>query len=322
MASPFARRTSRAVSRGQVMGLLAVMAAILVPAAIAWACNPQAYLRLDKASYTPGEQMQVSGAFFKSGAELSLSLEPGGQVATVTTSSNGSFSTRVPAPSSAGSYTLSAVGFEADGSVTNGLPARTSFSVAAQASRPAQPGSTPQPGTSQPGTSRPGAAPPRAGRFAEPEVPRTRAFSAPTRRSSGRSREPATSRGGSGAGSVTSGAGVIAAPVGSTGQAVFAGSVARADRAAGAVAGRSPAAVPSRRGTSPSQRTAASESDVWSGFSSSKASGLEPRAGEAAPDGGAGSGLGLGLGLLGLGLLALVSGLTLAEVRRRRALQR
>lgn len=307
MVSLNRRTTSRPVARRRTVSLLAVLTAVLVPAALAWACNPQARLHLDRSAYTTGSQMQVSGVDFKEDVQLTLSLEPGGAVATVTTSSTGYFTARVPAPSSPGSYTLSAVGFEGD-KVIDGLPARVSFSVT-PASRP---GSTPQTGTS-----RPGATAPTPGRFVEPEVPRARRFSAPSRRASG-GRAPARSRTGGGtdrAAAVTTGAGVIK---GSSGT-VFAGSVARADRVASTSRGKSGAASDARRGKAArsSARSAVGE-DVWSGFSD-KAPGLLGSSFEAVPDGGAGSQLGWGLGLLALGLLALVSGFAGAEVRRRRA---
>ena len=321
MASPKGREGLKRGSRRPMLGLLVVLAVALVPAAIAWACNPQAYLRLDQTKVEPGSEMRVSGAFFKGGADLTLSTEPGGVVGTVKTSSNGSFTTTVRAPNSVGSYTLSAVGYEADGTVTNGLPARASFTVGAAAGAPPQSGSAPQSGTSQPEAARPGAAPPSAGRFAEPEVPRTRAFSSPERRSSG-GREPARTGGGSGdrAAAVNTGAGVITRSTGpgarSTG-AVFAGSVARADRAATASPG---AAKQAREGKGAgSSAASAVGEDAWSGFESGDAPGLLSSGSDAAPEGGAGSQLGWGLGLLALGLLALVSGLTVAEVRRRRA---
>jgi len=316
MASQIGRKNLRAARRRQVLSLFAVLAAVLVPAAIAWACNPQAYLRLDQSSYAPGSQMQVSGAFFKSNAQLTLSLEPGGEVARITTSGNGSFTTTVAAPSAPGSYTISAVGYEPDGTVTNGLPARASFTVAAAESRPA-PGSSPQQGASQPQTSQPGAAAPSPGRFAEPEVPRARAFSTPGRRAAGDRRPATRTGGGERAAAVNTGAGVI--PAAGSSAPVFAGSVARADRVAATSGGRSAAANRARDGRagSSSAQSALGE-DAWSGFDSAQAPGLTG-GGNAVSDGGAGSQLGWGLGLLALGLLALVAGLTVAEVRRRRA---
>lgn len=321
MTSLLGRRTWGVPRRRRMLGTLAVLAVALVPAAIAWACNPQAYLQLNPTTVTPGDQMTVSGAFFKGGAQLTLSLEPGGQIATATTSGNGSFSTTVTAPSTVGSYTLSAIGYESDGSVTNGLPARASFSVGAAASQPPRPApATPQPTGSQPGASQPGATSPSAGRFAEPEVPGTRAFSKD--RGSRGGRERATSGGGglAGAGAVVNtGAGVIDSSQG----AVFAGSVARGDRSA--VAATAPREA--RRGARSSNSAAstgrsAGGDDVWSGFESVDAPSLMPRASDATPGGGAGSQLTWGLGLLAVGLLTLVGGITAAEVRRRGTLSR
>ena len=65
----------------------------------------------------------------------------------------------------------------------------------------------------------------------------------------------------------------------------------------------------------PSERAAVS--DVWSGYAAGKTPSLT--SGAAVPDGDTGSELSLGIVLLAVGLLALVAGLTTAEVMRRRA---
>jgi hypothetical protein len=57
---------------------------------------------------------------------------------------------------------------------------------------------------------------------------------------------------------------------------------------------------------------------VWSGFAPGKTPSLAT-AGEMVSEGDSGSGLGLGIALLAVGLLALVGGLTAAEVSRRRS---
>jgi hypothetical protein len=57
------------------------------------------------------------------------------------------------------------------------------------------------------------------------------------------------------------------------------------------------------------------------GFAPGKTATLTSEA-AGAPDGGTGSQLGWGIALLAIGLLALVSGLTVAEVRRRRLANR
>lgn len=316
---------SKDMSRLRATAALAVMAAVLVPVAIAWACNPQANLKVDKPSYGPGERIAVSGAFFKPNAEITVTVEPNGAAVTVTTAGNGFFATSLTAPSTPGSYTVSAIGYESDGSVTPGLPARTSFTVS-PAATPAPQGGSPtgqqpsagQPGATRPGTTAPGANAPSAGRFAEPKVPGAAPF-----RSPGRAQSPTT---GGRAGApdraavVNTGAGVIRTP--GTG-AVFAGSVARAGRveAVGSPAkagkGRGRGAASAKAAT-PSQRSALS--DVWSGLGSDNAPSLLPKAADAAPSGG-GPGLQLiwGLALIGISLLALAAGLTTAEARRRKA---
>lgn len=300
-------------SQWRVLAVTSVAVALLVPVAIAWACNPQARVAVDKPTYFPGDTMGVTGSYFQGDRTLTLSVEPGGASVTVRTSSNGFFATQIPAPTSAGSYTLSAIGFEADGTVTNGLPARVSFSVA-------QRSTAPQPNTTAPGAQRspatsPGTSQPSAGSFAEPTVPNAGRIS-PRARS--RARAQGDARTGARAdrtAAVNTGAGVIAA----SGDTVFAGSVARADRVAGSPAAR-PAARKARSGAQravPSERSAAS--DVWSGLSSSNAPALLPSASDGAPSGGgAGSGLALGLGLIGFALLAL-AGAVAVDRRRRRA---
>jgi hypothetical protein len=314
MASFLGRKKLSRSDRRRALALLGLLTILVVPASIAWACNPQAHLRIDP-TVTAGSSMTVGGTDFKPNVQINFNFEPGGSAGSVTTSSAGGFNTTITAPSTPGNYTLSAIGYEADGSVTAGLPQQASFTVTG-ASQPAAPGSTSQPGRS--GTSAPATAP-SPGRFSEPEVPKARAFASPKRGSSG-SRQRAAVRGG-GAGrqaALNAGDGVIKASSG----AVFAGSVARADRVAAASRGRSAAAGRSRAHaakttTTPSQRSAAG--DVWSGFKSSNAPGLVARGSDAAPSGGPGSLFALSLGLLIAGGLALVSGLAVTEARKRRA---
>ena len=303
---------------------LAVAAMLLVPAAIAWACNPQAYLRWSNCPVAPGEAMQVSGAFFKGNAQLTLSVEPGGTVGNVTTSSNGFFATSVTAPGTPGSYTLSAVGYESDGSVTPGLPARLSFEVSA-AGQPSQPGSQPgarQPGAPQPGAQpQPGAGRPSPGRFAEPEEPKARAFSSPGSGSRG-GRQPDANGGGRGEGrTAPAGAGAGGVIEGTSGGGVFADSLAPEDREAALASGGRSGTAEGQRGGSQGGPAAAPEasaaSDVWGGFGSAAAPSLTDGT-DLALGRGTGSQLTWGLALLALGLVALVAGLAVAEVRRRR----
>lgn len=305
---------------------LALVAMLLVPASIAWACNPQAYVRLDKSGYVSGEQMGVSGAFFKSNRQLTLSFEPGGDVTTVKTTNNGFFATQITAPSTPGSYTLSAIGYEEDGTVTPGLPARISFEVSPPA-QPGQPG--PQPGATQPTPgatqptpdAQPESQQPGSGRFTEPREPRARPFPTPgsgsPRGAPPRTRELGDAGRGGAIGN-TGGDGVMDTPDG----AVFAGSVASEDRAAVASAGDGQVGDTAQgretEGTTgPSERSAAG--DVWGGFASADGPSLTSDATGPVVNRGTGAGLTWGLGLLGLGLAVLVSGIAVAEVRRRRA---
>lgn len=308
----------RRAGRLKTVAALAVMVAALVPVAIAFACNPQANLRLDKAFYAPGERIGISGAFFKGNVDITITVEPNGSGTTVRTTGNGFFATSVTAPSAPGSYTVSAIGYESDGTVTVGLPARASFEV-----RPTAPAPSTQPRPTQPGATAPRPSQPSAGEFAEPRVPNAAPF--PSR---GRTQAP-TRRGRTGGGRggverraavVNTGTGVIRQADG--GPAVFAGSVARAGRAAAVASPAAKGGKARARGgaaTSPaatSERTALS--DVWSGLASEKAPSLLREAGEPTPQG-TGTGLGFvwGLALIGLSLAALAAGLAAAGARRR-----
>jgi len=76
-----------------------LVAAFVVPVAIAWACNPQAQISLDKTTYQPGSTITVSGSYFPNAQPVTVS-GPSGST-TVTTSSGGGFSTTMTAPSAA-----------------------------------------------------------------------------------------------------------------------------------------------------------------------------------------------------------------------------
>ena len=122
---PPTRRAAVRLPGRRILGVLAVLALGLVPAAVAWACNPQATLTLDKPTYSAGEQMQVHGAFFPRSTQLTLSFEPGSTIGTVTTSASGSFETTITAPAAPGGYVLSVRRQEP----TSGLPKMASFQV-------------------------------------------------------------------------------------------------------------------------------------------------------------------------------------------------
>jgi len=116
-----------------------------------------------------------------------------------------------------------------------------------------------------------------------------------------------------------SGGGVVIAP---SGAPVFAGAVPVAASPGTFTTAPAPAAAAS--GKAARQSSSATPSDqaasgyVWSGFAPGKTPSLST-AGDMVSEGDNGSGLGLGIGLLAFGLLALVAGLTAAEVSRRRA---
>ena len=284
----------RRTRRGRVA--LAVAAMLLVPAAIAWACNPQAQLAPSKATFSPGETATVSGSFFPRGTAIKVTVSGGGS-AVATTNQSGAFQiTGLAIPSAPGTYTITAT--RADGGAQSGLPKVASFSVAPPiaATAPA-PASKPAPSAKEEQD--------RA--FVEPGVARS-----PTRSVAG----TGGSNGGGGGQPVSGNTGGVAGGgttvVGTTGVPVFAGSVAPTAAAA-------PAATPATQTAARSTgRAAAADSDVWTGFANGRTPSLTSDAADA-PDSDTGSGLGLGIGLLAVGLLALVAGLTAAEVRRRRA---
>ena len=293
------RRLGR-VGRRRLFVALVVAALAVIPAAIAWACNPQAQLTTSKTSYSPGESMTVSGSFFPRSTAIRINVESGGS-ATVTTTSNGAFRVSgLQAPSSPGTYTVTAN--KADGSFQSGLPKVASFAVAS-------PGAAP---TGQPGAP---AAQGRSPAFREPSVVRSRGTTAVSRGGGTQRAERPTGGVGGGAGAVTAG-----------GQTVFAGSAAPAQRGSFVSGGTTTTAAPSGKAAARGKSAAARQSgrsaasDVWSGFSNS---GKTPTLtnGVENPEGGTGSQLGLGIGLLALGLVALASGLAAAEARRRRALR-
>ena len=282
---------------------LAAVSLLLVPAAIAWACNPQAQLTPNKASFSPGETMTVNGSFFPRTTAIKVTVSGGG-TAVATTNASGAFQiSGLAIPSTPGTYTVTAT--RNDGVATSGLPKVASFQVAAPAARRA-PASTPAPpATTQQGGDR---------AFIEPGVTRS-----PSRSVAGSGGDSGSGGGGQPQGGTTGGvAGGGTIVTGTTGVPVFAGSVAPAQATFGSTPAT--AAQSAAKGTAArsSGRAAAADSDVWSGFANGRTPSLTSDAADA-PDSDTGSGLGLGIGLLAVGLLALVAGLTAAEVRRRRA---
>ena len=269
---------------------ISVIAAVLVPAAIAWACNPQANMHLSSTSVKPGGEITATGSFFVRSTALRVSIEPGGDSDVVTTNENGAFSITLQAPSEPGSYTVYAQ--RADGKYQRGLPARASFEVT---------------GASTGGGGQP------SGSFREPSVSRspsgseTTAGATPAPRSTptAPSTPPRSTAG------TTPQQVVVATPAG---QPAFAGSVTPAAQRSTSPSGTTTRPAESRQ---PSERTATA--DLWSGFGNGRNPSLIPGAADGiAADDGPGSAMTLGLALLGLGLLALLTGLAVAQARRRR----
>jgi hypothetical protein len=282
MASRHMGRSAVGPRRRRSLFVLVALAAVMVPAAIAWACNPQAHISVNNTTYGPGETIAISGSYFNSstcGCTVSTSGSSG--------AANGSaWTATLTAPSQPGSYTVVAQASGADSHITR----TASYQVLDT--------STSGPAGSEQSSS--------AQTFKEPKVGGTGGGG--TGGGSTGGAEPKVGGIGGGGGSVQTGSGqpafagsVAATPGGSS--SFFAGSEGTASATTG-----QPTAQPSER---------AAVSDVWSGYAAGKTPSLT--SGAAVPDGDTGSELSLGIVLLAVGLLALVAGLTTAEVMRRRA---
>ena len=262
---------------------------MVIPAAVAWACNPQAHINLDRSTYAPGQTITVYGSYFPNGASITVS-GPGGSK--VVTAAGGSFVTTFTAPTS-GNFTVTA-------SRPTGGFASAAGTVAQP--QPAQP--APQQQENPPASS------PNNPSLDSPGVVRSE-------------REPSTTGrrgggGGGGNGQAAPGGGGGGSVQTVAGQPVFVGSAAPVATGTFATAPASDRGARAARGTrsaTPSEQAAAS--DVWSGFAPGRTASLTSGE-DGLADGGAGSGLGLGIGLLALALLGLAGGLAAAEVRRRR----
>ena len=289
------------VRRRRVTFVTMLVAAFVVPAAIAYACNPQAHVALDKTSYQPGSSITVYGSYFPGNVNVTVSGGWGASTG-VTTSPGGGFTATLPGPSTPGNYSVSAT------RATGGY-AVASFSVAAPAPAPAA-----QPST--PAASAPAATAKSAPGFKSPSV---RGSEAPA--SAERTNPPAGSdrTAASNGGNIAPSTNNVTS---SAGQQVFSGSTAQAAPTQ-SFAPTQTAAAPARSSSSRSTTAAAAPSpqaalsDLFSSYQPGRTPSLTGSA-SGAPAGGAGSGLGLGIGLLAFGMFALVAGLTAAEVRRRR----
>jgi hypothetical protein len=249
--------------------IIVAVAAGLIPAAIAWACNPQAHISVNNTTYGPGETITVSGSYFNS-STCGCTVSTGGSA---TGASGSAWTATLTAPSQPGSYTVVAQASGADSHITR----TASYQVVDTSA-------------SGPSVSEQG---PSGQTFKEPKVG-----------SAGGGGEPKVGGVSGGGGSVQTGSGAPA----------FAGSVA-ATPAGGSFFSAGGEGTASTATAQPSERAAVS--DVWSGYAAGKTPSLT--SGAAVPDGDTGSELSLGIVLLAVGLLALVAGLTTAEVMRRRA---
>jgi hypothetical protein len=249
--------------------IIVAVAAGLIPAAIAWACNPQAHISVNNTTYGPGETITVSGSYFNS-STCGCTVSTGGSA---TGASGSAWTATLTAPSQPGSYTVVAQASGADSHITR----TASYQVVDTSA-------------SGPSVSEQG---PSGQTFKEPKVG-----------SAGGGGEPKVGGVSGGGGSVQTGSGAPA----------FAGSVA-ATPAGGSFFSAGGEGTASAATAQPSERAAIS--DVWSGYAAGKTPSLT--SGAAVPDGDTGSELSLGIVLLAVGLLALVAGLTTAEVMRRRA---
>jgi hypothetical protein len=303
------------VRRQRTLLALSVAVALLVPAAIAWACNPQAHITAACGTpnactqFAPGQSMTVHGSYFPGNASITITGPTGTK--TVQASAGGGFTTSYAAPSAAGDYVMSA-------SRPTGGSAPLSFSVVAPAQQ-----NTPAPTGNAPTTQSP-----NAPGFNEPSVNRS-----PQETGSGGGDTPATPNQPSGGNNNTGtpGANTPGTVVNQGGQPVFSGSVgsvpvttfgttaATTSDPAGAStgSGRSNDGAASTGGAGSTSEQAAS-GDLWSGFTSGPTASLTDSA-AGAPEGDTGSQFGLGIALLAFGLLALVGGLTAAQARRRKA---
>jgi hypothetical protein len=295
---------------------------VVIPAAIAWACNPQAHISLDKTTYEPGQTITVYGSYFPDNVRITVTGP--GETKTVTTS-GGAFVTTFTAPGD-GTYTITAsrpTGGFASAAFTSATPARSAPPPQQQDSPPA--GAPRTPSLDSPGVVRSERRPSSTGGRGDsgPGGGGGNAQGSPGGGAQGPGGSVQTQSGGT----VQTVPGTVQTVPGSgvqtvAGQPVFAGSAAPATAGTFATT-PAPAAERERAAqgepsasAAPSQQAATG--DVWSGFAPGRTASLTSGA-DGIDDGGTGSELGLGIGLLALGLVALAGGLAAAEVRRRRA---
>ena len=336
-------RPAHGRSRWLGLAALVLTAGALIPAALALACNPQAYVTLDKTQYAPGDTVRVSGSFFKPDRDITVSLVGTGQSTTVRTSGNGTFTATfaLPAGAPVGALGVEAIGYEPDGTVTPGLPAPGSATIAVPQAPQTSTGGDQTP-TGSPAASPSGSGTPAAAQAA-PQATRPTARPSSSRSPNSSFREPRvvdepnvqrSTTGRTTSRRSSTDAGVTGSDGASTnvgGRAVFGGSVAPSLTVPAGGAGVTGAPAVSRStarsggaSASPAVSSQSAEQtatdDVWGALGSGRAPSVLPVAGDgvAVSSPRAGSQLALGLVLLGGGVLALIGGLAAGEARSRR----
>ena len=308
-------------ARRVLLSGLALLGLTVGGAALAWACSPQADLKLTGPG---GSGLAYPGSTVTLEAGAPRGWEPG-TVVTVTASWNGGqtvatgtgpeFTATVPVPNVPdGVYNFAARGVEQ--STGNARVGYASLRVAEPGAAPTA-GSGASPGSdSTAAAGRPTRAPAPGSTSGSTSGTENVVSGRDTRSASGavRGEGRVRARGGAPAGAAPA---APKADVGvktlASGQAVFADSVGA----------NTPKAAPAARrdGAGRSARSTASKGsasgDLWSGFASDKAPAAS-LGGSVGPESGPGSGLTLGLALSAFGLVALLGGAGVAEARRRR----
>jgi hypothetical protein len=266
-------------SRRAIAAVLTLAAAGVCGATLAWACTPSAGISLSPASGSAGSQVVVDGSLFAPGPVEIRWGGSGGPILATTVGPTFAVNVTIPA-APAGARTILAVGRDGSGAVAG--EAASAFTVTG--------------GTNGSGNSGPAPASPSE----TTSGARSAGGGATSRTASGR--DTTVSR----RSAAPAPAGERAVAASSSGERVFAGSLAPRFRAANAAGAGAPAG-------SASERTAAS--DLWSGFGRSSAraglgGGAAPAEQAAVPA--------LTLALLGLGLLTALGGVAAAGRRRAR----